>query len=92
MRPTDTGARRLSAARVWILAPRREVGYLPQHYNLFPHLNLAKNITYGLESGRGNEANRRTDELLDASKGNLGACSRDPLKKSLTVFLSVDYS
>ena len=54
-----------SAARLWIPAHRRRVGYLTQQYHLFPHLSLAANIAYGLESGRSNEAGRRIEALLD---------------------------
>ncbi|MGH3279759.1 MAG: ABC transporter ATP-binding protein [Trebonia sp.] len=42
---------------------RRRVGYVAQEGNLFPHLNLAKNIAFGLsrrERGAG-----RVEELLD---------------------------
>ena len=54
-----------SAARLWIPAHRRSVGYLTQQYHLFPHLNLARNIAYGLESSNGHEGQRRIGELLD---------------------------
>lgn len=54
-----------SAASVWIPAHRRKVGYLTQQYNLFPHLNLARNIAYGLGPGRGDEGIRRVEDLLD---------------------------
>ena len=54
-----------SAARLWIPAHRRRVGYLTQQYHLFPHLNLARNVAYGMEPGRRKEAKRRIDELLD---------------------------
>ncbi len=54
-----------SAARLWIPAHRRRVGYLTQQYRLFPHLNLSRNIAYGLESSNGQEGQRRIGELLD---------------------------
>jgi len=35
------------------LPPReRQVGYVPQDYALFPHLNIAENIAYGLADRR----------------------------------------
>ncbi len=37
---------------VWVPAHQRRVGYLTQQYDLFPHLNVAENIAYGLP-GRG---------------------------------------
>ena len=54
-----------SAARLWIPAHRRGVGYLTQQYHLFPHLNLARNIAYGLKTSNGQEGQRRVGELLD---------------------------
>ena len=39
-----------SAEKTWVPAHRRRVGYLTQQYHLFPHLNLAQNISYGLGS------------------------------------------
>ena len=37
-----------SAAKVWLPAHRRNVGYLTQQYHLFPHLRVNENIAYGL--------------------------------------------
>ena len=54
-----------SASPLWIPAHRRRVGYLTQQYHLFPHLNLARNIAYGMEPVRNKGASRRLDELLD---------------------------
>ena len=54
-----------SATRFWMPAHRRKVGYLTQQYHLFPHLNLARNIAYGLEQDNGGEGLHRIAELLD---------------------------
>ena len=55
-----------SATGVWVPAHRRLFGHLTQAYNLFPHLTLAKNIAYGIDTRKGGPANQRVDELLDA--------------------------
>ncbi len=44
---------------------RRRVGYLTQRYNLFPHLNVAKNIGYGLRSWTSAAAGERVRELIE---------------------------
>lgn len=54
-----------STTRIWIPAHRRKVGYLTQQYHLFPHLNLARNISYGLEQSNGDAGQHRVAELLD---------------------------
>ena len=54
-----------STARVWIPAHRRRVGYVTQQYHLFPHLNLARNIAYGLDRSHASQMQQRIDELLD---------------------------
>ena len=55
-----------SVARLWLPAHRRQVGYLTQQYHLFPHLNLWRNVAYGLNAGHRDRAHRRVEELLDA--------------------------
>ena len=62
-----------SAEGIWVPAHKRRVGYLTQQYHLFPHLNLAQNISYGLVSGpesrlrslRARNTTVPVDELLD---------------------------
>jgi molybdate transport system ATP-binding protein len=44
---------------------RRHVGYVPQHYALFPHLDVAGNVGYGLSDARTAAARKRTSELLE---------------------------
>ena len=51
---------------VWIPAHRRQVGYLTQQYHMFPHLNLAQNISYGLASGHRGANSAMVGELLDS--------------------------
>ena len=46
------------AAGVWVPAHKRRAGYLTQQYHLFPHLNVARNVAYGLSSSRDAGANR----------------------------------
>ena len=43
---------------------RRPVGYLPQHYALFPHLRAWQNVAFALR-GNGDEKRRRALEWLD---------------------------
>ncbi len=52
---------------IWVPAPERPVGYVPQDYALFPHLSAAENIAFGLRaSGMDRGAvKRRTADLLD---------------------------
>lgn len=59
-----------STDQIWVPAHRRRVGYLTQQYHLFPHLNLAQNISYGLGSGwrnpRSGNLALELEETLDA--------------------------
>src|SRR4051794_2321233 len=43
----------------------RRVGYVPQQYALFPHLNLQENVGFGLRGVSAAERRRRVGELLD---------------------------
>ena len=54
-----------SAAGIWHPAHRRRIGYLTQQYHLFPHLNVARNVAYGLSPERGEESRLRIGELLE---------------------------
>ena len=49
---------------VWVATHQRRVGYLTQQYNLFPHLNVAKNVSYGLRGWAPTAAKERVRELL----------------------------
>ena len=63
----DEGAIRVAGEDVTSLAPaRRGFGMVFQHYALFPHLSVAQNVAFGLES-QGvdkHEAARRVEEAL----------------------------
>ncbi len=52
-----------AAGQVDLAPQRRSVGYLPQGFALFPHLDVRANIAYGV-SGDGRERDRRVDELV----------------------------
>jgi len=54
-----------SASGVSIPTHRRRVGYLTQRYNLFPHLNVAKNVGYGLRDWSPAAAAERVRELIE---------------------------
>ncbi|WP_295956210.1 ATP-binding cassette domain-containing protein [Rhodoferax sp.] len=41
-----------AAQKINVPTPQRRVGYLPQHYALFPHLSVQENIAFGLKSWR----------------------------------------
>ncbi len=52
-----------SEAGVFVPPQKRNIGYLPQHYALFPHLTVAQNIAFG-QRRRGEMAKKRVAELL----------------------------
>lgn len=52
------------ATRLWIPAHRRRIGYLAQQYHLFPHLNVAQNVGYGLRKWPKAAAAERVHELV----------------------------
>lgn len=54
-----------SAWGVDIPARDRRVGYVFQHYALFPHLDVAGNASYGLHSWPRDRRRQRVEELLD---------------------------
>ena len=57
----------------------RRIGYVPQEGALFPHLDVAANIAFGLRAGRRSTAGRaRVDELLDLVELPRAAASRQP--------------
>jgi molybdate transport system ATP-binding protein len=58
-----------AAAGIDLPAEARGLGYLFQHYALFPHLTVRENIGFGLTSWRRRLSSsdaRRVDELIDA--------------------------
>ncbi len=54
-----------SEAKLWLPAHRRRVGYLTQQYHLFPHLNVAQNVAYGLRDGNSEATLRRITDMLE---------------------------
>ena len=54
-----------SASGLSIPTHRRQVGYLTQRYNLFPHLDVAKNVGYGLRGWSPTAATERVRELIE---------------------------
>lgn len=61
----DQGKVFLDNREVTNLAPeQRNVGYVPQHPALFQHLNVKKNILYGMRNGKGS-AYEQVVEMLD---------------------------
>ena len=64
--PPDKGRIYLNDVDITSLPPRkRNIGMVYQDYMLFPHLNVKKNIKYGLKSRKitREEADKRVDEL-----------------------------
>ena len=55
----------LANAQTFIRAERREIGMVSQGTDLFPHLNVGKNIAYGLRGWRRHKRRQRVEELLD---------------------------
>jgi sulfate transport system ATP-binding protein len=64
----DEGAVGIEGAEATHLPPqKRNVGFVFQHYAAFKHMNVAKNVAFGLEIRRRpkQEIQRRVDELLE---------------------------
>lgn len=53
-----------SAERLFLPAERRNIGFVPQHYTLFPHLTVGENIAYGLAGHSPTERRRQIAEAL----------------------------
>jgi len=66
LRKPDAGEIHVAGERVTDLRPEeRGVGYVPQDYALFPHMNVYKNIAYGLKERR--QPKGRIDESVRAA-------------------------
>jgi molybdate transport system ATP-binding protein len=58
---SDTGIR--------VPTEQRHIGYMPQDYGLFPHLNVVDNVSYGLDArSRGVSRDRRRAQLVDTMR------------------------
>ncbi len=55
-----------SGSGVWIPAHRRRVGYLTQQYNLFPHLTLHQNVSFGLSADERSGEKGAINALLES--------------------------
>jgi iron(III) transport system ATP-binding protein len=80
--PADAGTVELggvvvSAPGLHVAAQRRRVGYVAQEGALFPHLDVADNITFGLPR-RARRAEARVRELLDLVGLDAGVVRRYP--------------
>lgn len=50
---------------VWVPPEKRNLGYVPQDYALFPHLSVADNAAYGLNHLSKKERSQKVSEALD---------------------------
>ena len=77
----------LSGEGVWLKPERRRVGYVPQDAALFPHMNVRRNILYGVRSGGNGAASNglsldrvlrvlEIEPLIDRSVGSLSGGER----------------
>ncbi len=62
----DRGEIRINGRDITSLPPeKRNIGFVPQDYALFPHLNVYKNIAYGLRNVEKSERDRRVTEIAE---------------------------
>src|SRR5207247_1967228 len=54
-----------ASLRIDVPPQARHVGYVPQHYALFPHLDVAGNVAFGLRHAGGTEARQRVAEMIE---------------------------
>ncbi len=67
----------LFADGVFVPAHQRRIGYVPQEGALFPHLNVADNIAWGLDASR-EEKRRRVGALMEMVALDAGLASHWP--------------
>jgi molybdate transport system ATP-binding protein len=79
----DLGGRVLfdSESKIHVRSRERKIGLVFQEYALFPHLDVAGNISYGLHGRSRSERARRVNELLELT-GLAGNESRRPNRLS----------
>mgnify|MGYP000344845837 CR=1 FL=1 len=71
------GGRMVVDGGVWVAPERRGLGYVAQEGNLFPHLDAAQNIVYGLPR-RERRARARVGELLELVGLDRALATRHP--------------
>lgn len=49
---------------IWVRPQDRKVGYVPQHYGLFPHMTVRENIAFGIRRWPTSRREERVRELL----------------------------
>ncbi|MEV8049468.1 ABC transporter ATP-binding protein [Streptomyces bacillaris] len=59
------GGRTLTGPGVHLPPERRRIGIVPQEGALFPHLDVARNVAFGLTDRPRAERRRRTEEMLE---------------------------
>lgn len=57
------GEKVISSANAWIPPEHRHLGIVPQEGALFPHLDVRRNVGFGLD--RSTESSRRVEEVLE---------------------------
>jgi iron(III) transport system ATP-binding protein len=57
------GTRTVSGPHAWVPPEDRHLGIVPQEGALFPHLDVRRNVSFGLD--RSSESSRRIDEVLE---------------------------
>ncbi len=53
-----------AGTKTFLPARKRNVGFVPQEYALFPHLNVEKNLSYALSRWRAEDRRARVGELI----------------------------
>jgi iron(III) transport system ATP-binding protein len=59
------GGREVVSERSWLAPERRGVGVVFQDYALFPHLDIAANVAFGLKKATSRERASRVAQMLD---------------------------
>jgi molybdate transport system ATP-binding protein len=70
-----------SRSRLDLPPQKRRVGYVPQHYALFHHLDVASNVAYGLKDAHSVEAKDHVRSMIE-TVGLAGSESRRPRELS----------
>lgn len=77
----DGGTLYDSRKGIHLTPQERRVGYVPQHYGLFPHLDVAANVGFGLPDRRSASAREQVGDLL-GMMGLVGLETRRPAELS----------